>query len=373
MELTKPIMNAFWELLRCGIWNTAPDTTLFGNLTAGEWESIYGLVRKHAVIGVTFPVLEKLPTELRPDRKLYLKWCGMTLQIKNGNQHMSEVYNQLFHWFEQAGIYPILMKGLGVASWYSQPLLRMAGDIDIYIMRQDYLAAIDMIRKAGMKLEQSPEHDEFVYRGVQIELHTYTSHYGTIFESNPGVELVSDGTSKYRIPSAEANALLLIKHPAKHMFTSGSAIRHLCDWAVFLQQNYDRISFGSLEERLKSEGYDRFAVTFTSLAVRYLGLSRTAVYQDWLDKSKRKQEEVLLNDLMEKGDCGVNDWNQRLSMGKLSFSWTACSGWATYYGKTCLRLMKLSVLFPEVIRRMLMERVGHRLKMVAIGKPFAPC
>lgn len=373
MELTKPIIDAFWELLRCGIWNSAPDATLFSSLTAEEWESIYGLVRKHAVIGVTFPVLEKLPSELKPGRKFYLKWCGVALQIKNGNQRMSDVYKKLSYWFEQAGIYPILMKGLGVGSWYPQPWLRMAGDIDIYIMKQDYKIAIDMIRKAGLELKHTAEHDEFLFQGVQIELHTYTSHYGSIFENIPEFELISDGTSKYRIPSIKANALLLIKHPANHMFTSGSAIRHLCDWAVFLQQNHNRISFGSLEEKLKSEGFDRFAITFTSLAVEYLGLSRAAVYPDWLNKSKKKQEEILLNDLMEKGDCGVGDWKQRLSMEELSFSWTACSEWATYYGKTCLRLIKLSVLFPEVIRKMLVERVGHRLKMVAIGKPFAPC
>lgn len=373
MELTKPITNAFWELLQCGIRNSTPDITLFGSLTAGEWEDIYGLVRKHAVIGVTFPVLEKLPVELKPGRKLYLKWCGMALQIRNSNQRMNKAFNDLNRWFGQVGIYPILMKGLGVAALYPQPLLRMAGDIDIYILKQDYIVVVDMIRKAGFRLKQTAEHDEFVFQGVQVELHTYTSHYGSILENAQRVDFISDGISTYRTPSAEANALLLIKHPAKHMFTSGSAIRHLCDWALFLQQNHDRISFDALEANLKSEGFERFAMTFTSLAVGYLGLSRTAVCQDWLDKSKKKQEDVLLNDLMEKGDCGISDWNHRLSMGKLSFSWMACCEWVKYYGRTYFRLMKLSVLFPEVIRKMLVERIGHRLKMVVTGRPFAPC
>lgn len=371
MALTKPITDAFWELLRCGIWNSTPNSDLFRGLTADGWESIYGMVRKHAVIGVTFPIVEELPAVLRPDRKLYLKWCGMALQIKNSNQYMSKVYRNLNRWFEEAGIYPILMKGLGVAAWYPQPLLRMAGDIDIYIMRQDYHAAVDMIQKAGLILKQTAEHDEFVFQGVQIELHTYSSHYSSVFENGQRIELVSDGISTYRIPSVEANALLLIMHPARHLFSSGSAIRHLCDWAVFLQQNHLRISFSPLENKLKNEGFDRFAITLTSLAVAYLGLSQAVDYQYWLNKSKKKQEEVLLNDLMEKGDCGMSDWNERLSMGELSFSWAACSGWAAYYGKTCFRLMKLSALFPEVIRKMIVGRVGHRLKMVVIGKPFA--
>lgn len=373
MELTKPITNAFWELLRCGIWDSAPDITLFGSLTIGEWEGIYGLVRKHAVIGVTFSVLEKLPVGLRPGRKLYLKWCGMTLQIKSGNQQMNKVYGNLKHWFEQAGIYPILMKGLGIAALYPQPLLRMAGDIDIYIMKQDYLVVVDMIRKAGFELKQTAEHDEFVFQNVQVELHTYTSYYGSIFENAQRVDFISDRVSTYRIPSAETNALLLIKHPAKHLFTSGSAIRHLCDWTLFLQQNHGRISFDSIEDKLKSEGFDHFAMVFTALAVEYLGLSQTVACQDWLDKSKKKQEEILLNDLMDKGDCGINDWNHRLSIGQFSFSWMACREWVKYYGKTFFRLMKLSALFPGVIRKMLVGRIGRRLRLTTTGRPFASC
>lgn len=371
--MTKPIADAFWELLRCSLWNRIPNVALFGKLTDEEWNHIYSLVKKHAIIGITFLMLEKLPAESRPNRKLYLSWCGTALQIKNRSHHMNEVYHTLSEWLEHAGIRLILMKGLGIATCYPQPLLRMAGDIDIYIMKKDYAAAIKLIQQAGIPIKRTAEHDEFVYQGIQIELHTHTSHYAHIFENVRDTEIISEGDFKYRVPSAETNAILLIKHPARHMFTSGSAIRHLCDWAVFLQQNHNRISFSSLEEKLRNEGLERFAMTFTSLAVEYLGLSPKTSYQEWLRNSKKKQEEVLLNDLLEKGDCGMSDLNQRLSIEKLSFSWASCKGWMTYYGKSFFRLMKLSILFPNIIRRMIVERIGHRLKMVMIGKPFAPC
>lgn len=372
MRQTKSI-KAFWELLRCSMSDSTPDTTIFDGLTTKEWESIYSMVNKHSVVGVIFPVIEKLPAEMRPGRKLYLNWCGMALWIKNKNQHMHEVYNSLNHLFEQNGIYPILLKGMGIATCYSQPLLRMAGDIDIYIVKRDYDAAIDILQKMGLKLKRYAEHDEFFFRNVHIELHTYTSHYGDIVENMKRVEFVSDGISKYRIPAVEANAYILIKHPARHLLTTGGAIRHLCDWAMFLQQNRGRISFDSVEEKLRSGGYDRFAMVFTALAVNYLGLSRIDVCQDWLDKSTKKQEDILWNDLMEKGDCGQIDWSNHFSMSKLPFSWTVFCGWITYYGKSYFRLIKLSVLFPDIIWKMQLERIGHRLKMVLIGKPFIPC
>lgn len=373
MEMTTPIANAFWELLGCSLWNSTPDAALFQKLTAEEWNLIYRLVKKHAVTGITFLTIEKLPAEARPNRKLYLNWCGTALQIKNRNHRMNEVYEILNDWFERASIRPILMKGLGIATCYPQPLLRMAGDIDLYIMKQDYETAIEMIQQAGIPLKRTAEHDEFVFQGLQVELHTYTSHYGYIFENERITGTTFKGDSKYRVPSAEANAILLIKHPARHMFTSGSAIRHLCDWAVFLQQHHNLISFSSLEEKLRSEGLDCFAMTFTSLAVEYLGLSPEASYRTWLLSSKKKQEEVLLNDLLEKGDCGMSDLSKRLSIEELSFSWASCKEWMAYYGNSFFRLMKLSVLFPNIIRSMVVERVGHRLKMVVTGKPYAPC
>lgn len=373
MKLTKPIIKAFWNLVQCGLWDSFPNIFLFEKLDQNDWESLYGLVKKHAVVGITFPVLEKLPVALRPERMLFLKWCGMTLHIMNESKKMNDAYIRLKSWFEERGVHPILLKGGGVSKWYPQPSLRMAGDIDIYVVKKEYKIALELIKQAGLKLKRADEHDEFLFHKVTVELHTITSHYGDIFENKRGVEMVSEEDGEYRIPSVNANALLLIKHPAKHMFTSGSAIRHLCDWAVFLQQNHGRISYSLLEERLRDEGYDRFAMTFTSLAVEYLGLSRTAVPEKWLNRSRKKQEEVLLSDLMERGDCGNYGRNQRILMGELSFSWKACTKWAIYYGKTYFRLLRLSVLFPGIIRKMLVDRIGHRLRMLAIGKPFAPC
>lgn len=373
MRLTDKMITVFGELVRCGIWGTDPNILLFDELNSAEWDTLFRMVGKHAVTGITFPIIEKLPATLRPQRKIYLEWCGMALHIKNTNQRMREVYEELIGWFEQAGVYPILMKGIGVADWYPQPMLRIAGDIDLYVERSSYQTAVALIKQAGICLKQTPEHDEFIFQGIQIELHTDTSHYGTIFEKQNMTDVMSGERVTYHIPSVEANALLLIQHPAKHMFTSGSAIRHLCDWAVFLQRNYDRIVYDRIEVVFQHEKIELFAIVFTSLATNFLGLDKTVVPQSWLDKSRKKQEQVLLKDLLAKGDCGIHYCHERHAMGNLSFSWNACKSWISYYGSTYIRLCRLSILFPGVIHKMIMERIVCRMKMLIKGSPFASC
>lgn len=370
-EWTKPAMDAFEELLRCSISNTSPDTGAFGSLGINDWELVYRFVKKHAVIGTCFFVVEKLPDVLKPHRNLYLKWCGMALHIQKSNQHIRQVYKQMNEWFEKEGVYPILLKGLGIAGWYPQPLLRVSSDIDIYVNPGQYAAAVNLIQRAGMSLKQTPEHDEFMFQGVQIELHTHTSHYGSIFEAEPIGEIVSDGEIKLRIPSVAANALLLIKHPSKHIFTTGSSIRHLCDWAVFLQRNHERIPYLKIEEALKRERLENFAYIFTSLTADFLKLNLSAVPCGWMNKGKKRQKQILLNDLMERGDCGMVVSHRRIAMNNLSFSWEYCRKWGAYYWGAFFRLLRLSSLFPDIIYKMLLERVGHRLKCLVMGRPFA--
>lgn len=370
MLRTDKITSAFWELICCGIWDTHPNTMLFDGLTSAEWKSIYQMISKHAVIGVTFPVLENLPMALKPQRRFYLEWCGMALHIKNSNQKMSDAYNRLYQWFEQGDVHPILLKGMGVAAWYPHPLLRITGDIDIYIRKDEYKKAIEMLHQATIDLKQTSEHDEFIFDGVQIELHTNTSHYGNIFEKQGIVTTMTEGEISYRVPSPEANALLLIQHPAKHLFTSGSAIRHLCDWALFLQKNHRQLAFDQVERALKEKSIEQFAMVFTSLAVNRLRLNSAVAPANWLSRSRKRQEKVLLHDLLEKGDCGIHYCHERHAMGHLSFSWNACIDWITYYRKAFFRLWRLSILFPEIMHSTINERIGHRIKMLIIGRPF---
>ena len=140
-------INAFYELIRSGLWNHVPNETFFTSLDTNQWEDIYGMVKKHAVIGITFYALEQLPENLRPSRNIYLNWYGNAAYIKNENRCMIEAYAQLVNWFVRINVSPILLKGIGIATYYPDPLLRITSDIDIYLKHDEYARVIAAIEQ----------------------------------------------------------------------------------------------------------------------------------------------------------------------------------------------------------------------------------
>ena len=128
--------NAFFSLLRAGLWtNYTPDCSLFNSDT--NWEILFDIANRQAVLGVVWDGIAKLPIDLQPPRKIKYNWYSFVLKIEQTNQQINEAVVELMELYRKHGLNPILLKGAGVASLYPNPLHRGCGDIDIFIGRDD--------------------------------------------------------------------------------------------------------------------------------------------------------------------------------------------------------------------------------------------
>ena len=73
------------------------------------------------------------------------------------------------------------------------------------------------------------------------------------------------------VPPATFNAIYLLRHAAVHYQKEGIAVRHLCDWACFLERNGHEIDRQLFHKALNDYRLDRFEALMTAAAVRYLG------------------------------------------------------------------------------------------------------
>lgn len=351
------IKGAFLELVKGGIWAVKPDLTFFNLLTAEDWEAVYSLVQRQSLIGVCFSAVELLPMALRPPQALYLKWFGQVLYIKAGSCRMREAVLEWVAKFEAMDIHPVVMKGLGVACWYPIPVLRMTGDIDLYFPER-YNEAVSAVEAEGFRMTYMPDHDKFQYKGIWVEMHHRLIRFPLSADWELGTTVVSDALATYRIPDVDTNALLLISHAAKHLIGPGVGMRHLCDWAVFLQYNYQAIHFNKLWRELKLMGLERFAIEFTALAHDCLEMDFPKV-EYWYGDSDYTLEKRLLDDIMDKGDCGKVTMEQRRK-----------GNWFTYYAGLTARLLKVHVYCPGYVRRVIGQRLYTRIGFVLRGEPF---
>lgn len=310
------VKEQFLELLRAGLWGHEADTSLFADKDT-DWDAILETAKAQTVIAIVFDGMETLPSELRPQRKLFLEWYSLVLQIERTNELMDNVITEVFGTLSNNGINPILMKGHGMAANYLKPDHRQCGDIDIFTGTTDHERADETFKELGAAEERSSseKHSIFEISGIHVENHIHTQ----IFE-NPVLDrrykilekeyLCSDYHNdidikgyKVAIPPVEFNIVFTLAHIVRHLMTSGIGIRQLCDLTMLMHesQGADRNVIKEMIVKLK---FTRIAAATGGLAVKYLGLPHNELL---FGMEKRDDSRKILDEILSTGNFGYYD------------------------------------------------------------------
>ena len=69
----------FFDFLRFCIGSAKE---ISGSLNEADWNEIYAIAQKQALLGVLFHGIQRLPKELAPEQKLLMQWMVMAEQIR---------------------------------------------------------------------------------------------------------------------------------------------------------------------------------------------------------------------------------------------------------------------------------------------------
>lgn len=69
----------------------------------------------------------------KPPIELIFEWIGISEQIKQHNLFLNTKCKELIELFQENGFQSCILKGQGNSLMYPEPLLRMPGDIDIWV------------------------------------------------------------------------------------------------------------------------------------------------------------------------------------------------------------------------------------------------
>lgn len=251
-----------------------------------DWEEVMSLASKQGVSGLALDSLESIPISSRPDRNLLLKWLGQSVYIEKVNDKYAQTVIELANKLTAEGVRVVVLKGLACASWYPNPLHRNSGDFDCFLCG-DFDKGNDIAMKIGCKLNRGYyKHSEFMYKKVNVENHRFMLNirgnknlkalekhlHELLYDRKAGEREYVVG-SKIEIPCADFNALFLLVHTFTHFIDEGVKLKQLCDWAMFLKKNQDKVNWQEFyfwAERLRMK---RFAYAITDIAVRYLGVN----------------------------------------------------------------------------------------------------
>lgn len=186
-------------------------------------------------------------TEASDDLRWYL------LQKKN---HEIKV-RHAFEIFREAGIEPILIKGLAAARNYPEPAMRTSGDIDLSVALSDYPAATEILRSNEVKK-------------LNVDLHRELKWLDSVpwidlFENSRLIEL--DGV-RIRVLRPEDHLRVL----CVHWLTDGGAHRAKL-WDIYYAVNNRSVDFDwSRCLDIVSEIRRGWVICTIGLAHKYFGL-----------------------------------------------------------------------------------------------------
>lgn len=143
-----PTVSRLLSLVRASLWQVPADTAPFTGAPA-DWNDIGALARLQTVAPLAVEGAMTLPPHLQPPKEWLLK--GLSLVERNKRTHLllDSCVAETFTRLAEAGITPVLLKGLAYARAYPKPTLRQCGDIDIYVGEDSYHRAYEASRRYG--------------------------------------------------------------------------------------------------------------------------------------------------------------------------------------------------------------------------------
>ena len=213
---------------------------------------------------------------------------------------------------KKADIPCTILKGFASALYYPDALMRSMGDVDFLIDAENLEKANEALTQNGYaKADKNHDvHDIYLGRICRCEMHFQPSG---IPQGKAGVkvrkyladisekaETVQTELGAIRVPCTFHHGLIILLHMCHHLTGDGLGLRHLCDWAVFVNSLGEEKFLETFEKTFKDIGLWEFAKTMTLICIRYLGMPS----MKWAADSDKKLADYILIDIIIGGNFG---------------------------------------------------------------------
>ncbi len=239
-------------------------------------------------------------------------------QIIAKNIRVEYAHNEVHQVLSKNNIPYVILKGVASSSYYPDPILRMMGDVDILVSPENVAKADTALKSIGFitndVLEGEDKHIAYKRRdGLVCELHREINgvpkntvgekireYFADVFDKSVEYNM-SNGNCV--VPSKFHHGLILLLHTATHLTHEGVGLRHLCDWAVFVNSFSNDEFIDTFEKTLKETGLWRFAQLLTLCCIKYLGCDP----KNWLGEEKDSLLGSIVVDILNGGNFGYKD------------------------------------------------------------------
>ena len=279
------LQDAFLQLVRLGIATSEAIPSLAGL----DWKAVERLANEQGLLGVMLDGVEKLPRELRPEKKAIIQSIGQLSRSERQYEEQEQAAADMALLLHQHGIRTYVLKGAVIAECYPKPCHRRSADMDCFLMYPS--GRHDEAWDCGNRLMQSHgvvvsigfyKNSSFFLQGLKVENHRYmTPCRGNqtlkrleqllhrMMDEDAGQDRIK-GTELY-CPPVMVSALFLIEHAYSHFLHEGLTWRHVLDWIMFSERHNKEIDWKSFDAFVDEFGFRKFYDSYLRLGLFLLG------------------------------------------------------------------------------------------------------
>ena len=277
----------FLSLVRLGIGHSSD----FINKTI-KWNEIEGLAAEQGLTAIVLDGIDRIPESLRPPQNVMLKLIGEVLQnYESRYVDYENAIGKLAGFYNSHGLKMMVIKGYGLGLNYPKPNHRPCGDIDTWNYGQQKEADEILAKEKGIKIDNSHRHHTvFDWSGYMVENHydlltVDANKTNMILESilkecaMDDSNYVEVGREKVFLPSANFNALYLLRHMLMHFAGTNMNFRQLIDWGFFWEKHGEEVDEKWLWGLLEKYHMTAFFYILNAICVEELGF-HSSIFPD---------------------------------------------------------------------------------------------
>lgn len=283
--------------------------------TAEEWQAVFDMAVRQALIGVCADGIDALDNEQRPPRTVAMRWAMTVVQIEKMSRRQNMQAVDVQRRFAKEGFRSCIFKGVGVAAaYYPNPLRRQGGDIDIWL-EGGRRRIVEYVRSLSPRETVSYHHIDFkAVKNPVIEVHFFPT-----FLLNPWrnmrmmdywkreaprqmtnrVEL-PEGLGVITAPTDDVNVIALLGHIMHHFLEEGVGMRQIVDYYYLLTRGCRELDREATKRLLCDFHMTKFAGAVMYVLRVVLGMDGRFM----ITEPDAKAGRMLLDNIMKGGNFG---------------------------------------------------------------------
>lgn len=281
------------------------------DMTGMNWKGLYQFSQEQAIVGIVLAGIDRISKTQKVDitQDLLFEWIGQANIIEAQNKLVNKRVKELTDYLNKKGQKSCILKGQGNALMYLNPVMRMSGDIDVWLKGTKKEVAT-FVHKRFPSINVEYHHMNYpIFDDVEVEVHYFPSfcynkwhnyRLQQYFRESSDAQFSNVSSNGYAVPTNAFNLVFQLSHMMRHFFTQGIGLRHAIDYYYLLQQDISDEEKQEAVSVMKSCGMYKFFCAVLWIETEIFGLDKNTN----IAKANGQAGKLVLQEILKGGNFG---------------------------------------------------------------------